>query len=242
MRNFIFEFEQEHMVKLGIKIDELLLIDYFYKFFREGRARYILDGTEKYYLIRYSKITADLPILGGDKTMRRMVAELERKQVLKRYIKGNRDLYVWVNWKRLCNQEDDAQAGVGQSCPPIFNIAGQNGERDGGEIDSSDQPPTQNCPTIDSYNNKKIKIITRACASALDKDLLLREIHKQLNLSMSTLIFDMWYKDARITGIADTFIEFAFPTQMAADVAKRESYLTRLEAAVNKAVGLFTAA
>ena len=102
MRNFIFIFEQSHIIKFGLTTDDLLLLDYFYQFFQEGFAKSVVYNEERYFLIRYSKMIADLPVLySNERTFRRRIAKLEEKQALKRYIKNRRDLYICVNWKKL---------------------------------------------------------------------------------------------------------------------------------------------
>jgi len=98
MRNFIFEFEQKHALKFKLSVNDLLLFSYFIKFFQVSRAKYKELGNQKYYLIRYSKLISDLPILGSIKTIRRMMDKLEKKELINRWLINKRDLYVYVNW------------------------------------------------------------------------------------------------------------------------------------------------
>ena len=39
MRNFIFEFEQDKALEFGLKLNELLLLDYMLKFFHTDRVK-----------------------------------------------------------------------------------------------------------------------------------------------------------------------------------------------------------
>lgn len=197
----------------------------------------ILHEKKRYFLIRYSKILEDLPILRmSDKTLRRKMAELERKQILSRYVKGKRDLYVCVDWDKVFGRDKDDE----QNCPAIVNIEGQNDQQGERVLDNDDQPPRRERAAIESYNINKIKIITNARVSERDKDLILREILKRLKESMHITSYELWFEKMQITDTADTFVEFGFYSKMAYDtIKKNDCYFESLERVTQTVVKLF---
>ena len=63
MRNFIFEFEQEKALEFGLKLNELLLLDYMLKFFNTDRIKRQRKEERFYCRLTYKKVLGDLPIL-----------------------------------------------------------------------------------------------------------------------------------------------------------------------------------
>ena len=243
MRNFIFEFPQSTAVALGIKTDGLLLLDYFYKFFQDGRARSVTVGNEKYYFIRYSKILSDLPILGSERSLQRLIAGLDKARLIKRHLKDNRDLHIFIDWEKF-----------GQETPPPRQsgaVAVTEGYGFGGV-------GVPFCRPIDNYNNnnKYLKIyLTGACAQGeteidnnqpLSSDLqalkaaLLAGIRKRLEPHITRVSYEVFFKDFWVAHITDAYIVLGFGTESCAAVA-RKNYLPALEAAVNGAVSRKTA-
>jgi len=102
MRNFIFEFPQFIAVDYGLKVEDLLLLSYFYKFFEAGRADYKFDPEtrERWWFICYSKIKKDLPILGSISKIRRMFRKLEAMYYIKTRLYNGRNIHIKVNWKK----------------------------------------------------------------------------------------------------------------------------------------------
>ena len=48
MRNYIFEFDQEVVLRLGLKLNELLFLDYVAKFINSGNMRYKFLSGKRY--------------------------------------------------------------------------------------------------------------------------------------------------------------------------------------------------
>ena len=63
MRNFIFEFDQQVVLRLGLKLNELLFLDYVAQFINSGHMRYKFISGKRYYRLTYKKILEDLPVL-----------------------------------------------------------------------------------------------------------------------------------------------------------------------------------
>ena len=123
MRQFIFEFEQEQALRLGITLDELLILDYFSKFFKTDRAVVRRIEGNMCFLIRYSKLVKDLPIIAGsDRTMRRHLKQLDQKGIIKRYLVKH-SLFIFVDWKKIFWDETNPE--VGQYLQAIVNIPHQ---------------------------------------------------------------------------------------------------------------------
>ena len=101
MRQYIFEFPQYIAVELGLRLEEMLLLDYFYRFFSySGSIRREWEG-KIYNFITYKKIKADLPILGSQSTVRRSIRRLEVAGVIETEIELGRYLYITVNWPKI---------------------------------------------------------------------------------------------------------------------------------------------
>ena len=106
MHNFIFEFEQETLVKLDLNLKEILLLHYMVQFFSWDNIKKIYYENERYCFITYKKIKNDLPILNiSERQIRRMFENLESKNVIKRFTKIKNHLYIYINNIVLCGQE-----------------------------------------------------------------------------------------------------------------------------------------
>lgn len=57
MRNYIFEFDQEVVLRLGLKLNELLFLDYVAKFINSGNMRYKFLNGKKILQINLKKDT-----------------------------------------------------------------------------------------------------------------------------------------------------------------------------------------
>ena len=55
MRNFIFEFDQQVILRLGLKLNELLFLDYVAQFINSGHMMYKFISGKRYYRLTYKK-------------------------------------------------------------------------------------------------------------------------------------------------------------------------------------------
>ena len=55
MRKYIFEFDQEIVLRLGLKLNELLFLDYVAQFINSGNMRYKFISGKRYYRLTYKK-------------------------------------------------------------------------------------------------------------------------------------------------------------------------------------------
>ena len=86
MRNYIFEFDQQIALRLGLKLNELLFLDYLAKFINSGSMRCKFIEGKRYYRLTYKKVMEDLPILKiKERQLRNIIISLENKGILQRY-------------------------------------------------------------------------------------------------------------------------------------------------------------
>lgn len=159
MRNFIFEFEQDKALVLGLKLNELLLLDYMFKFFNADRIKKQRKGERFYCRLTYKKVLGDLPILRiKERQLRNMIITLENKGVVERFSELKNQMYLYVDFKKLFGSNlpnnEDGQAG---SCLDV-----------GSKV-----------LTIDNYDNNKIKI-NNARVRELDLEILNKVLHELL--------------------------------------------------------------
>ena len=85
MRQYIFRFEQERMVKLGLNVTELLILDYMIGFFGNDIIKARVVNQEHFFKLSYKKIFSDLPILNiQERQLRNIFKHLEEKKIIKR--------------------------------------------------------------------------------------------------------------------------------------------------------------
>lgn len=68
MRYNVLGFDQEKASKLGLNLDELMLLRHFHDFASSGKMEKVIYNNDVYYWIKYDKFVTDLPILGMKKT------------------------------------------------------------------------------------------------------------------------------------------------------------------------------
>lgn len=79
-----FDIMQKRVIKKGLKLNHLFLLDYLIQFFASGRANgRLIDGDKKYWLITCNKIVQDLPILNIKKRRALMLLrDLEKAKLI----------------------------------------------------------------------------------------------------------------------------------------------------------------
>ena len=95
MRNFIFEFKQDKALELGLIVNELLLLDYMFKFFNADRIKKQRKGERFYCRLTYNKVLEDLPILRiKERQLRNMIIALKTKCVVERFSELKNQMYL----------------------------------------------------------------------------------------------------------------------------------------------------
>jgi len=197
-----------------------LLLDYFEKFFHEGRARFVVVNNEKHYLIRYPKMIKDLSILGkNSKLFQRMISELERKEILRRHVQNGRDLYIRVDWDKLFRENDDLSDR--QICLNLADVLDNPGTNVG-----------QKRPAIVNYNNDDLYNKTSETENLIRCHI--RDSNFKTN--KNTIVFDCWFKDMKLLEIADEQIRFEFRSKSSADEV-RKKHQALLENAIRETLG-----
>lgn len=153
MRNYIFEFDQQVALRLDLKLNELLFLDYVATFINSGCMRYKFITGKRYYRLTYKKVLEDLPIMKvKERQLRNIITNLEEKGVLERYSELKNEMHIYVDFDVL----------FGNKLPDKFNLS---------EIGFHDEG--NGLLTIDYYDIKKIKIIhDNARVRELDKQQL----------------------------------------------------------------------
>lgn len=79
-----FDIMQKRVIKKGLKLNHLFLLDYLIQFFASGRAsRKVDDDGKTYWLITCNKIVQDLPILNIKKRRALMLLrDLEQAKLI----------------------------------------------------------------------------------------------------------------------------------------------------------------
>ena len=96
MRNYIFEFDQQIALRLGLKLNELLFLDYLAKFINSGSMRCKFIEGKRYYRLTYKKVMEDLPILKiKERQLRNIIISLENKGILQRYSELKNEMHIY---------------------------------------------------------------------------------------------------------------------------------------------------
>ena len=190
MRNYIFEFDQQIVLRLGLKLNDLLFLDYLLQFVNSDYMRYKFIDQKRYYKITYKKILEDLLILNiKERQIRNLIAGLEKKEVIQRLSGEINELHLFINFDVL----------FGNKMPAHFDLS---------EIGFHDEG--NGLLTIDYYDIKKIKIIlNNARVKDLDKTNLYNNILANLRLHLGEILYKGFVEDkVYIDEITDSYILF----------------------------------
>lgn len=176
MRQFIFEFEQQVAMRLGLNLKELLFLDYILQFVNSGNMRSKRVEGKYYFRLTYKKIMDDLPILKiKERQIRNMITKLENMHLVERLSELKNEMHLNVDFDAL----------FGNKLPDSFDLS---------EIGFHDEG--NGVLTIDYYDIKKIKIITEyARVKDVDKDLLTNLVYENISSIISPTIFQGFIKD-----------------------------------------------
>ena len=190
MRPKIFNFPQETVLRLGLNLKEILLLDYIEQFISSGNMRSKrLDG-KWYFKLTYKKIMDDLPILGiKERQIRNIITKLEKLGILNRLSELKREMYLEVDFDVL----------FGNKLPTGFDLS-VIGFNDAGN----------GLLTIDYYDIKKIKIIhENARVKDLDKNNLYNNLLAKLRLHCGETLYRGFIEDkVFMDEITDKYILF----------------------------------
>lgn len=176
MRQFVFEFEQQVAMRLGLNLKELLFLDYILQFVNSGHMRSKRVGGKYYFRLTYKKIMEDLPILKiKERQIRNMIAKLENMHLVERLSELKNEMHLNVDFDAL----------FGNKLPDGFDLSAIGFQDEGNGV-----------LTIDYYDIKKIKIITEyARVRDVDKDLLTNLFYENISNIVSPTIFQGFIKD-----------------------------------------------
>lgn len=173
MRQFIIEFDQQVVLRLGLKLNELLFLDYVAQFINSGHMRYKFINGQRYYRLTYKKILEDMPILKvKERQLRNIITSLEEKGILQRYAELKNEMHIYVDFDVL----------FGNKLPDKFNLS---------EVCFHDEG--NGLLTIDYYD---IKIIhDNARVKDLDKTDLLNTLLANLKIHYGDILYKGFIED-----------------------------------------------
>lgn len=176
MRNYIFEFEQQVAMRLGLNLKELLFLDYVFQFVNSGYMRSKRVEGKYYFRLTYKKIMEDLPILKiKERQIRNMITKLENMHLVERLSDLKNEMHLNI----------DLDVLFGNKLPDGFDLSAIGFHDEGNGV-----------LTIDYYDIKKIKIITEyARERNVDKDLLTNLFYENVASILSPTIFQGFIKD-----------------------------------------------
>lgn len=176
MRTWIFEFEQQVAMRLGLNLKELLFLDYVLQFVNSGHMRSKRVGGKYYFRLTYKKIMEDLPILKiKERQIRNMITKLENMHLVERLSELKNEMHLNIDFDAL----------FGNKLPDGFDLSAIGFHDEGNGV-----------LTIDYYDIKKIKIITEyARVRNVDKDLLTNLFYENISSILSPTIFQGFIKD-----------------------------------------------
>mgnify|MGYP001040041788 CR=1 FL=1 len=176
MRNYVFEFEQQVAMRLGLNLKELLFLDYILQFVNSGNMRSKRVCGKYYFRLTYKKIMEDLPILKvKERQIRNMITKLENMHLVERLSELKNEMHLNVDFDAL----------FGNKLPDGFDLSAIGFHDEGNGV-----------LTIDYYDIKKIKIITEyARVRDVDKDLLTNLFYENVSNIVSQTIFQGFIKD-----------------------------------------------
>ena len=215
MRNFIFEFEQEKALEFGLKLNELLLLDYMFKFFHADRIKKQRKGERFYCRLTYNKVLGDLPILRiKERQLRNMIICLEKKGIVERFSELKNQMYLYVDFNKLFgNDLPNDTNGQASSCPDV-----------GSKV-----------PTIDNYDNNKIKIkINNARIRELDLDIFNKVLHELLKERVSKISYELFFHVTKAIQLEDDGIIFIVKWKERIERSFMSLFTSIVEEAVSK--------
>ncbi len=176
MRQFIFEFEQPVVMRLGLNLKELLFLDYILQFVNSGNMRSKRVESKYYFKLTYKKIMEDLPILKiKERQIRNMITKLENMHLVECLSELRNEMHLNVDFDAL----------FGNKLPDGFDLSAIGFHDEGNGV-----------LTIDYYDIKKIKIITEYTrVKDVDKDLLTNLFYENISHIVSPTIFQGFIKD-----------------------------------------------
>ncbi len=176
MRNYVFEFEQQVAMRLGLNLKELLFLDYVLQFVNSGNMRSKRVEGKYYFRLTYKKIMEDLPILKiKERQIRNMITKLENMHLVERLSELKNEMHLNVDFDAL----------FGNKLPDGFDLSAIGFHDEGNGV-----------LTIDYYDIKKIKIITEyARVRDVDKDLLTNLFYENISNIISPTIFQGFIED-----------------------------------------------
>ena len=213
MRNYIFEFEQEKALEFGLKLNELLLLDYMLKFFNTDRIKKQRKGERFYCRLTYKKVLGDLPILRiKERQLRNMIIGLEKKGIVERFSELKNQMYLYVDFNKLFgNDLLNETNGQATSCLDV-----------GSKV-----------PTIDNYDNNKIKI-NNARIREIDLEIFNKVLHELLKERVSKISYELFFHVTKAIQLEDDGIIFRVKWKERIKNAFMDKFTSIVEEAVSK--------
>ncbi len=198
MREYIYRFEQNILIEIGVNHDQCLLLDYLITLYNSGRAKTMIINGKRYVMITYPKIQSDLPILHlSIRTLGRLLSDLEQKQVIKKALSKDHRMYIYINSDLLFyGRHRTKLPWVDQSC-------GQN-------VVSH----MTKCPIIVSYNINNIYIdISKynARENKLNTEEFVVRLQESLRPHLTNMDYNICVKNIEVESVTEDTLELYIP-------------------------------
>ncbi len=212
MRQYIFNFSQQILVKLNLTLTEALILDYLLKFIENGTCFKNING-KKYMWVSIKKVLDDLPILNiKERALRTILNKLEKSNIISKQTVQNKQ-YIYINKNILFFEEDhlcedcltpqDKAELKKLTAGKIFPQNCKNGKI----TEKNCQEVGKIFPTIVYYYKNKIKIITTfPHVKNVDSFTFLQTLKKELSKNVTSLAYDLSVKNLNVLLIEDGLI------------------------------------
>ena len=185
------------------------------KFFNTDRIKRQRKGERFYCRLTYNKVLDDLPILRiKERQLRNMIICLEKKGIVERFSELKNQMYLYVDFNKLFgNDLLNETNGQASSCLDV-----------GSKV-----------PTIDNYDNNKIKIkINNARIRELDLEIFNKVLHELLKERVSKISYELFFHVTKAIQLEDDGIIFKVKWKERIEQAFMDKFTSIVEEAVSK--------
>ena len=186
-----------------------------FKFFHADRIKRQRKGERFYCRLTYKKVLGDLPILRiKERQLRNMIICLEKKGIVERFSELKNQMYLYVDFNKLFgNDLLNGTNGQATSCLDV-----------GSKV-----------PTIDNYDNNKIKIkINNARIRELDLEIFNKVLHELLKERVSKISYELFFHVTKAIQLEDDGIIFRVKWKERIEQAFMDKFTSIVEEAVSK--------
>ena len=219
-------YEQDNLIALELNLKEARVLSYLEDFINSGRMareQSFSNGKYRFYLIKYSKILKDNPILGikTNRTLIDMFSKFEKKGLLIKHktLKSN-DLFIALNLSPLYNQSTEE--------PSNFKPGRDSNLQKYIKTDTAPFSEIGFNHKYFVYKNTKIK---GSVFEKINLSYFNLEFKKRLKLLVSDLVYS-YLKNLYLDTYKDKYLKFSFSLLKSVDLKLLEDNKFYIEQAI----------